>query len=413
MGFIYPDGIISTAGHVDAGKTSVVYALSGVWVARHSEEVKKAMTIKLGYTQIGIYDCPGSEYPVSDGLLDKGKCPDGSEPKLLRKISIVDVPGHEVLIATMVSGAAAVGAALMVVDATMPVPQPQTAEHFAVLDIIGVKNMVVAQNKIDLVPREKAVENYGQIRKFLSGTWAQSSPVVPVSALHRVNIDVLAAYVAKITPRREPDLSKPARMAVLRSFNVNPPGTSADKLRGGVLGGTLLQGAIRLGDEVEIRPGLKMERPGAKSPYQPLLTKVVGIEYGGEKAEEARPGGLLGLMTTLDPALTKADALAGSVVGKPGTLPPVWTSLELEVKELPRIGEKAEPMKPNEVVLVSIGAATVFGVVQSVKKDVAVIALRKAVSAEQGAKAVVTRQIRNRWIVSNYGVLRGGNAALE
>jgi len=139
----------------------------------------------------------------------------------------------------------------------------------------------------------------------------------------------------------------------------------------------------------------------------------VGIEYGGEKAEEARPGGLLGLMTTLDPALTKADALAGSVVGKPGTLPPVWTSLELEVKELPRIGEKAEPMKPNEVVLVSIGAATVFGVVQSVKKDVAVIALRKAVSAEQGAKAVVTRQIRNRWIVSNYGVLRGGNVVLE
>ncbi|MEL9990814.1 MAG: translation initiation factor IF-2 subunit gamma [Thermoproteus sp.] len=411
MGFVYPDGIISTAGHVDAGKTSVVYALSGVWVARHSEEVKKAMTIKLGYTQIGVYDCPGSEYPLSDGLLNNGKCPDGSEPKLLRKISIVDVPGHEVLIATMVSGAAAVDAALMVIDATMPVPQPQTAEHFAVLDIIGVRNMVVAQNKIDLVPKEKAVENYGQIKKFLSGTWAQNSPIVPVSALHKVNIDVLASYIAKVTPKREPDLSKPARMAVLRSFNVNPPGTPADKLRGGVLGGTMLQGAIRLGDEIEIRPGLKVEK--GKSPYQPLLTKVVGIEYGGEKAEEARPGGLVGLMTTLDPALTKADALAGSIVGKPGALPPVWTSLELEVKELPRFGEKAEPMKPNEVVLVSIGPATVFGVVQSVKKDVVSIALRKAVAADQGAKAVITRQIKNRWIVSNYGVLKGGNVVLE
>lgn len=411
MGFVYPDGIISTAGHVDAGKTSVVYALSGVWVARHSDEVKKAMTIKLGYTQIGIYDCPGSEYPLTDGLLDKGKCPDGSEPKLRRKISILDVPGHEVLIATMVSGAAAVDAALMVIDATMSVPQPQTAEHFAVLDIIGVRNMVVAQNKIDLVPKEKALENYGQIKKFLGGTWAERSPVVPVSALHKVNIDALAMYIERITPKREADLSKPARMSVLRSFNVNPPGTPVEKLRGGVLGGTLLQGAVRLGDEIEIRPGLKVDKPNA--PYQPLLTKVVGIEYGGEKAEEARPGGLVGLMTTLDPALTKADALAGSVAGKPGTLPPVWTVLELEVKELPRHGERPEPLKQGETVLVSIGSATVFGVVQSVRKDIATIALRKAVVAEQGDKAVITRQIKNRWLVSNYGVLKGGKAVLD
>ncbi|MFB6490045.1 MAG: translation initiation factor IF-2 subunit gamma [Thermoproteus sp. AZ2] len=412
MGFVYPDGIIATSGHVDHGKTTVVYALSGVWVARHSEEVKKAMTIKLGYTQIGIYDC-GGEYPLTDGLLSEGKCPDGSEPKLLRKISIVDVPGHEVLIATMVSGAAAVDAAVMVIDATMPVPQPQTAEHFAVLDIIGVRNMVVAQNKVDLVTREKALENYSQIKKFLAGTWAEDAPVVPVSALHKVNIDALAAYIAKITPRRAPDISKPARMAVLRSFNINPPGTPVEKLRGGVLGGTLLQGTIRIGDEVEIRPGLKLDRPGARAPYQPLYTKVVGIEYGGERAEEARPGGLVGLLTTLDPALAKADALAGSIVGKPGSLPPVWTTIELEVKELPRLGEKAEPLKQNEVVMASVGPATVFGVVQSAKRDTAAIALKKAVAAEEGAKVVLTRQVKNRWVVTNYGILRGGNAVLE
>lgn len=413
MGFVYPDGIISTAGHVDHGKTTVVYALSGIWVARHSEEVKKAMTIKLGYIQIGIYECSGSEYPLTDGLLNKDKCPDSSEPKLLRKISIVDVPGHEVLIATMVSGAAAVDAALMVVDATASVPQPQTAEHFAVVDIIGVRNMVVAQNKIDLVTREKAVENYNQIRKFLADTWAQNSPVVPVSALHRVNIDVLAFYINKITPRRDPDMAKPARMAVLRSFNVNPPGTPVNKLRGGVLGGTMLQGVIKVGEEVEIRPGLKIDKQGAKSPYQPLITKIVGVEYGGERAEEARPGGLVGLLTTLDPALAKADALAGSIVGKPGSLPPVWTNIELEAKDLPRSGERAEPMKHNEVVMVSIGPATVFGVVQSVKKDVVSIALKKAIAADEGAKAVITRQIKNRWLVSNYGVLRGGTAVLE
>jgi len=408
MTFVYPDAIVSTAGHVDHGKTQTTYALSGVWVMRHSEEIKKAMTIKLGYAQVGIYDC-GDEYYYSDGLLQDGKCPNGNEPKLVRMISLLDVPGHEVLVATMVSGAAVVDGAVMVVDASQPVPQPQTAEHFAVLDVIGVRHMVVAQNKIDLVTREKAIENYQQIREFLRGTWAEKAKVVPISALHKVNIDVLATYLAKEIPRREAETGKPARFSVLRSFNVNPPGTPPEKLRGGVLGGTLLQGVLRVGDEIEIRPGLKLEKG-----YQPIRTKVLSIEYSGHKVEEARPGGLVGVMTGLDPALTKADALAGAVAGKPGTLPPVWTAVEIETRPMPRMGgEKPEPIKQGETVLVAVGPATVFGVVQSVKKDVATVALKKAVCAEQGAKAVLIRQVKTRWIVTHYGILRGGTVALE
>jgi translation initiation factor 2 subunit 3 len=411
MSFVYPDAIVSTAGHVDHGKTQTTYALSGVWVMRHSEEIKKAMTIKLGYTQIGIYDC-GEEYYYTDGILQNGKCPNGAEPKLIRRISLLDVPGHEVLVATMVSGAAVVDGAILVIDASQPVPQPQTVEHFAVLDIIGVRNIVVAQNKIDLVPKEKALENYRQIREFLRGTWAEKAKVVPISALHKVNIDALATYLAKAVPPREAELGKPARFSVLRSFNVNPPGTPPEKLKGGVLGGTLLQGVVRVGDELEIRPGLKVDKP--KPGYQPILTKVLSIEYSGHRVDEARPGGLVGIMTGLDPALTKADALAGAVAGTPGTLPPVWTALEIETKPIPRTYEgKAEPFKQGEMVLVAVGPATVFGVVQAVKKEVITVALKKAVCAEQGSKAVLIRQVKNRWIVTNYGTVRGGTTALE
>ncbi|RFA96156.1 translation initiation factor IF-2 subunit gamma [Pyrobaculum aerophilum] len=411
MAFVYPDAIVSTAGHVDHGKTQTTYALSGVWVMRHSEEIKKAMTIKLGYTQIGVYDC-GEEYYYSDGILQNGKCPNGAEPKLIRRISLLDVPGHEVLVATMVSGAAVVDGALLVVDASQPAPQPQTVEHFAVLDIIGVRHMVVAQNKIDLVTKEKALENYEQIKNFLKGTWAEKAKVVPVSALHRVNIDALVTYLAKEIPKREAELGKPALFSVLRSFNVNPPGTAPDKLRGGVLGGTLLRGVLRVGDEIELRPGLKVDKP--KPGYQPIYTKVLSIEYSGQKVEEARPGGLVGIMTGLDPALTKADALAGAVVGKPETLPPVWTAVEVETRPIPRaLAEKIEPFKQNEVVLLAVGPATVFGVVQAVKKDAITVALKKAVCAEQGSKVVVIRQVKNRWIVTNYGTLKGGTVALE
>jgi translation initiation factor 2 subunit 3 len=411
MSFVYPDAIVSTAGHVDHGKTQTTYALSGVWVMRHSEEVKKAMTIKLGYTQIGIYDC-GEEYYYTDGILQNGRCPSGAEPKLIRRISLLDVPGHEVLVATMVSGAAVVDGAILVVDASQPAPQPQTVEHFAVLDIIGVRKIVVAQNKIDLVPKEKVLENYKQIREFLKGTWAEKAKVVPISALHKVNIDALATYLAKAVPPREAELGKPARFSVLRSFNVNPPGTPPEKLKGGVLGGTLLQGVVKVGDELEIRPGLKVDKP--KPGYQPILTKVLSIEYSGHRVDEARPGGLVGLMTGLDPALTKADALAGAVAGTPGTLPPVWTALEIETKPIPRTSEgRAEPFKQGEVVLVAVGPATVFGVVQAAKKEVITVALKKAVCAEQGSKAVLIRQVKNRWIVTNYGTVRGGTTALE
>lgn len=411
MSFVYPDAIVSTAGHVDHGKTQITYALSGTWVMKHSEEIKKAMTIKLGYTQIGIYDC-GEEYLHTEGVLQDGKCPNGGEPKLLRRISLLDVPGHEVLVATMVSGAAVVDGAILVIDSSQPVPQPQTLEHFAVLDIIGVRHLVIAQNKIDLVTREKALENYQQIKSFLAGSWAEKSKIVPTSALHKINVDALATHIAKTIPKREIELGKPARFLVLRSFNINPPGTPPERLRGGILGGTLTQGVLKIGDEVEIRPGLKIDKP--KLGYQPIYTKVLGIEYSGFKVDEARPGGLVGIMTGLDPALTKADSLSGAVVGKPGTLPPVWTSIEVETKHMPRAVEsRIEPFKQNETVLVAAGSATVFGVVQTVKKDVVTIVLKKAICIEQKSKVVIIRQVKNRWIVTNYGVVRGGTIALE
>ncbi len=405
--FIYPDTILTTLGHVDHGKTTLVQALSGIWVAKHSEEIKRAMTIKLGYVTIGIYECPTGEFRyVTDGLLKDGKCPDGSEAKLIRKISILDVPGHEVLLSTMIAGVGFVDGALMIVDASMPCPQPQTEEHFLAATIMGLREMIVIQNKIDLVPKEKAIENYKQIRKFLAGTWAENAPVVPVSALHKVNIDAVATLIHEKFPKKERVETGPPMMHVLRSFNVNKPGTPPEKLIGGVLGGVVVRGELRIGDEIEIRPGLKL---GAK--IMPLRTWITSISIGPEFVDYARPGALVGIGTKLDPALTKADSLVGSVVGFPNQLPPVWTEVELEYELIRQ--EKQYQLKRGDVLMINVGAATVLGIVKELKKSRATVMLRKAVCAEQGSKMVITKQVENRWRIVGYGVLRGGKVAYE
>ncbi|WP_069806443.1 translation initiation factor IF-2 subunit gamma [Vulcanisaeta thermophila] len=412
MEYYYPDAVITTAGHVDHGKTTLVHALSGVWVARYSEEIKRAMTVKLGYITIGIYECPSMEgfRFISDGLLQNGKCPNGDEPVLRRRVSILDVPGHEVLISTMISGISYVDAALLVIDASMPVPQPQTEEHFTALTIMGLKKLIVVQNKLDLVTKEQALENYRQIRRFLKGTWAEDAPVIPVSSLHKVNVDAVASLINEMVPPKDVSTGD-FRMLVLRSFNVNRPGTPPDKLVGGVLGGTVIRGSVRVGEEVEIRPGLKL---GNK--YEPLVTKVVSIAIGDERIEEARPGGLVGIGTELDPALTKADALVGSVVGKPGTLPPVWSDVSLEFHSIERAVDKSTgevSFKPKDVVMVHIGSAAIMGIVKSFRNGTLDVTLRRAVCAEEGSKAVITKQISNRWRIVGYGVLKGGTTVLE
>ena len=174
-------------GHVDHGKTTLTQALSGTWTDTHSEERKRGISIKLGYADTAFYK-------TSDGKhYSEGKHPEGEEGEgaLLRVASFVDAPGHETLMAVMISGASIMDGALLLVAATEKCPQPQTREHLAALEIAGIENIVIVQNKIDIVSKERAMESFDEIKEFVSGTIAEGAPVVPVSAHHDVNLDVL------------------------------------------------------------------------------------------------------------------------------------------------------------------------------------------------------------------------------
>ncbi len=405
-----PEVNIGVVGHVDHGKTTLVQAITGIWTAKHSEELRRGMTIKLGYADGNIAYCENLEPP--EAYTTSEKCPDNGESKLLRRVSFVDSPGHEALMATMLSGAALMDGALLVIAANEPCPQPQTLEHFVALNIIGVKNIVVVQNKIDVVDKDRALENYREIKKLLKDSPAENAPIIPVSALHKVNIDVLLQAIQEEIPTPKRDLSKPPLMYVVRSFDVNKPGTSIDNLVGGVIGGSLIQGLFRVGEEIEIKPGIKVSKGASKGSYtyEPITTEITSLKFGEHSVQEAKPGGLVAIGTNLDPSLTKADALVGSVVGKPGSIPPVVKTIRARYELLQRIVGmkemvKTPPMQQGEVIVITAGTAIRVGVITSLSKEYIEIKLRDPIVAWEGSRIAISRRVIGRWRLSGWGIV--------
>ncbi len=405
-----PEVNIGVVGHVDHGKTTLVQALTGVWTSRHSEELKRGMTIKLGYADGDIYLCEECGEP--EGYTPEPKCPcSEGEPKLLRRVSYVDAPGHEILMATMLSGAALMDGAMLVIAANEKCPQPQTYEHFMALDIIGVRNLVVVQNKVDAVSPERARENYEEIREFLRGTWAENVPIIPVSALHKINIDVLLMALEKYIPTKPKALDKDPLMFIARSFDVNKPGTPPERLMGGVIGGSIIQGVFRVGDEIEIKPGIRISKPGGKTVYEPITTTIESLKFGSLSVEEAKPGGLVAIGTKLDPSVTKADNLVGNAIGKPGTLPPVYNALRIEYHLLERVvGLKelvrVDKINAREPLMLTVGTAITLGVTTKVGQDELEIVLKRPVIGWPGARVAISKQIHGRWRLVGWGIIK-------
>ena len=277
-----PEVNIGLVGHVDHGKTTLVQALSGEWTDQHSEEMKRGISIRLGYADATFRECPELEAPERYTVDEE--CPDGSGSEHLRTVSFVDAPGHETLMATMLSGAAIMDGAVLVVGADEPVPQAQTEEHLMALDSIGIDSIVVAQNKVDLVDREQAMANYEEIQAFVEGTVAEGAPIVPTSAQQAVNVDLLIEEVESEIPTPDRDPEADARLRVARSFDINRPGATREELTGGVLGGSLSRGRLAEGEEVRIKPGREIEE-GGEAEYRPVEATVRSLQAGGEFVE--------------------------------------------------------------------------------------------------------------------------------
>ncbi|MBT5022743.1 translation initiation factor IF-2 subunit gamma [Candidatus Woesearchaeota archaeon] len=404
--FNQPEINIGLIGHVDHGKTTLTERFSGKWADTHSEEIKRGITIRLGYADAEFSICEKCKlYVVGE------KCPKcEGKTKFLRKVSFVDAPGHESLMATMLAGATMMDGAILLVSAAEECPQPQTREHLMALEIMGVKNVIVVQNKVDIVKEDQALKNYEQIKTFLSKTKFKDAPIIPISAQHNINIDLLIQAIEEHikTPKR--DNSKSPLMFVARSFDINKPGQPPKKLVGGILGGALTQGKLKVGDTIEIKPGREVEKDGRKN-YIPIQTEITGLKSGGDNTDELSPGGSIGVLTLLDPGIVKSDKLAGSVVGLSGKLPPVLRSLKLETHLLDRVvGSKedidVDPIKLKEPLMLNVNSAATVGVVTEIGKDEFDCILKLPVCADIGARVTISRRVGARFRLIGFGIIK-------
>src|SRR3989344_678574 len=323
---------VGMAGHIDHGKTTLLYALSGKFTDTHSEELKRGITIKLGYSDIILRkNKNGSEYGVNEK--------DG-EP--YRYITFVDVPGHEMLMATMLSGAAI----------------------------------------------------------------ADNSPIIPVSAQQKINIDKVYKILAEAEiPLREVK-SEPV-FIIARSFDINKPGTSASELHGGVLGGSLMKGILKVGDEIEIKPGLNVIEKNQKI-YETVKTRIVSLQRGEHKVKEAGPGGSLAIETELDMTLTKADNLSGCVAGLNGKLPDISHNIKIKAqhfKEVLGMEEHVdvEDFKPSEMLMLSVNTSISVGRVKTVKDGILDLELNIPIVPFKEDNVGIARNIKGHWRLIGFG----------
>lgn len=399
---------IGTAGHVDHGKTTLVEAITGIWTSAHSEELKRGITIRVGYADAAFYKCQSCEPPVCYST--SPKCPAcGGKSELQRVASFVDSPGHESLMANMLSGTAVMDGAVMVIAANETVPKPQTREHFLALQILGIKHLIITQNKADLVSYEDAMENYKQIKNFIKDSIAEKSPILPVSAQHKLNIDALIQAIEENIPTPKRDRSLNPVMHVLRSFDVNRPGTSVKDIKGGVLGGALVQGEFKTGDEIEIRPGIYDDK---KAKYESMVTEIASLGTGAGIVDTVKPGGLIAIGTKLDPTYTKSDSLIGSLIGKPDTLPKESESVTVDTQLFETaVGTpelvKVDPIKVNESLRINIGTAAVLGSAKSVRDSRIEIKFKRPVCVFENSRIAISRKIVDRWRLIGAGVVVG------
>ena len=393
---------IGTIGSVSNGKTTLVKALSGTNTIRHSNEKKRNITIKAGYANMKVWLKP-------DGSFDTTNSEDIIEDaKLVHHISFVDCPGHQELILTMMSSVSLMKGAIVVISAADSISNNrQLVQHLTAAKISGLdKRLIVIFNKLDLCTHEKAIERKEELDELLTKLNIKPQYIIPTALNKKIGLSNVVKAIMEVFPPELYDscLNETTEFRITRSFDINKPGTNWDEMSGGVFGGSLLTGSIKLGDKIEIRPGQYAKKKDGSFNVIPITSIVNSIQTDKINIDILYPGGLTAIGSDIDPYYCKDDKLTGAVVGIKGTLPHVYQEIVINITICNDFGSNWIP-KCNDIVYLQIGNVNTEALLVDIKDIDFKFKLSKPVCISDDSLIIICRNINNIIVIVGFSWL--------
>ena len=399
---------IGSIGHVAHGKSTLVRSVTGVRTQKHSDEQERNITINIGYANAKVFMDKFGNYHTAPSRKESLKDYSGDEMKLVGHISFVDVPGHEAFMSNMISGSAVMNACILVIASNENIPQPQTYEHFEAVKNIDIDRFIILQNKVDLIEESKNKRVLSDIQHFVKDTVAEEAPIIPSSIQNDINREEILNHIISLSTNENiqalnQKANKDTHMIVIRSFDINRQNSDYQKLSGGVVGGSLLTGNLKVGDYVEMRPGYII---GDK--YRPIYAQVQSLQSDNKKLEYALPGGLIGVCLDIDPSIAKNNGMVGQILGHVGRLPEVYNEILVNYSEINRHDDFTGKFKQNEEVMLSINSMNIKAHVTSTKKRKLGFKLSKPVCIFKDQKIAIFKLNSIKWVLFATGEFVNG-----
>lgn len=381
-------GVIGSVGH---GKTQLIKVLTGTNTVKFEKEKEQNITIKLGYANLKIYKDSNDEFTTND-----------NGTQLVKWASFVDCPGHDAYMSTMISGASIFDSVILLIAANEKCPMPQTVQHLRALQIMGnridKRNLVIVQNKLDLVTEDEARQNYEDIKKFTKDTIMEGVPIIPICAIKGLGIKNLLECIYNF--KRKNNDEKISSIQIVRSFDVNKPGTKLNDIKGGVIGGTVINGLFKIGDNILINPGiLKGDE------YKPVEAKILSLEFSPDvPTDSALKGGLVGIGTNLDPSLTKSNRMVGQIVfleRDKNDDYKLFKKISFNYKLYDDDNNK-EDFKKDEEIIIHLGSNNVYASIKSYNENSIKVYLKRPIFASNDDIISVSKKIDNGWKMYAY-----------
>ena len=367
---------IGMLGSVSDGKSTCVQTISGTKTQRYSSEQTRNITIKPGYANAKIWS-DGEKLYSTNSNVDSHEV-GGVKTELVHHVSFVDCPGHHELILTMFCNIKLMNGVILVVGANEQISKkPQLIQHIAAIKIAGIENIIICLNKIDLVDKDTVQERYKELNQILRKYGIVPKIIIPTSFNRKIGINWLLEAIIEFFVK-EDDIEGSNYFLASRSFDVNKPGTDWEDLKGGVVGGSLLNGRISVGNRIEIRPGICSKDRNGNLTCKPIKSDVLSLETEKRMLNDVNPGGLFGIGTNIDPYYCRNDFLSGNIIGIEGELPDVYSKIKLKYRLIDDFGGNWKP-KVKDIVFLQINTMSISSeVTEFNKRNVTLVLSRPA-----------------------------------